>query len=204
MLKRFFDSNNIIWRTFNKFSDLMMLSLCWLLCCIGVVTIGASSIALYDAVSRCVRGDEGNMFRRFFRTFKNELGRGILLTVLWGLLCAALYIGYLYLYQAGVTSTGYAMISILYFFALFLPLAVLCWVISIESRFAYSFGQLHRTAFIFAFGYLPKTIPVVALLAAAIIVLLNLPFLVFIIPGLMTYFQSHFIEKVFVKYMPSE
>ena len=55
-MKNFNDHENIIWRGFERFYDLVMLSLCWLLCSLPVVTVIPASIALYDCMARCVCG----------------------------------------------------------------------------------------------------------------------------------------------------
>lgn len=198
-MKRFFDPDNVLWQTVSSFYDLVMLSLCWILCCLPVLTIIPSTIALYDSVARCVRGGDGGMFRRFFRTFRNELGRGILLTIEWGILIAVMVVGYLIVVQG---ESG--LLWILYLCALAIPAAVLCWIIVLESRFVYSLGTLHRNAMIFTFGYLPRTAAMLAILVAGAAVLLWMPVLIVAVPGLVANFQSAFAEKVLKHYMPEE
>lgn len=203
-MRQFFNPDNFLWRWASRLADFVLLSCCWTLCCIPVVTIGASSIALYDTVARCVRGYEGNMFRRFFRTFKNELGRGVLITVFWAAIAFVLNVGYQVLAQMGQESSGWAIFSLIYFVSLLLPVGCACWVIATESRFVHSFGTLHRNAFIFTFAHLPHTAAVALLFVVALNVLINIPPLIMFIPGLMVYLQSFFIEKVLKKYMPPE
>lgn len=203
-MKKFFDQNNLLWRVLNAIYDYLTLSLCWLVCCLPVITIGTSTIALYDTVFHCFRKDEGAMFKRFFRTFRRELGRGILITLLWAVIGSLLVFSYMTLYQMGNTNSTWATISLVYLFAMLIPLGVLCWVVTVESRFTYKFFQLHQVAFIYALGYLPYTLAIVAMLVAAAIVLLVYPFLIAIIPAVLAHLQSIFIEKVFKKYMPTE
>ena len=198
-MKNFNDHENIIWRGFERFYDMVMLSLCWLLCSLPVVTVIPASIALYDCMARCVCGGEGGMLGRFFRTFKNELGRGILLSLFWGLLIGVLLFGYEY----GVAQVS-DMIHILYLCAAAILLAVLCWVVAIESRFVYGIGMLHRNALIFTFGYLPNTLVITASLLLGIAALWFAPFLVFVVPGLVANLQHRAVEKVLRKYMPKE
>lgn len=191
-------SENIIWRGFGRLSDWFLVSICWLLCCVPVVTIVPACIALYDTVARCIRGEEAGLFSRFFRTFKNELGRGILLTALWAALCLFIAMGYLILYNAE------SAFSLVYLGSLFIPLGVLCWVVALESRFVYGFGTLHKNAFIFTFAYLPQTLAIVAVLVVGIVVLLLFPPIVIVLPGIAANLQSVFIEKVMTRYMPKE
>ena len=67
-MEQIFNPDNFFWRWFGKLADFFLLSCLWLLCCVPIVTIGASSIALYDTVAHCVRGPDDDTYRRFFRT----------------------------------------------------------------------------------------------------------------------------------------
>ena len=201
---KFFSSENWFWKGFGVISDLFMLTCCWLLCSIPLITIGSSSIALFDTVAHCVRGGEGDMFKRFFRTFKNELGRGILITIVWAVICFVLNAGYQILTQMAAESDAWGLVSIIYFLALVVPLGWLCWVVAVDSRFVYSFGQLHRVSFIFTFAHLPQTIAMVVLLVVAINLVTYFPFLIILVPGFLVHFQVPFAEKVLKKYMPKD
>jgi len=203
-MKNFFNSENFLWQWFAHLADYFLLSCMWLICCIPVVTVGSASIALYDTVAHCIRGKEPDMFRRFFRTFKNELGRGIALTLVWAVLAALLGAGYQIMTQLAAENAGMALFQMVYFFLLLLPLGVLCWAVAIESRFTNSFAGLHRMAVIFTFAHLPHTAAIVALLVVQLNVLINFPFFALFLPGMVVTFQSWFIEKVFSKYTPSD
>lgn len=199
-MKNFFNSENFLWQWFAHLADYFLLSCMWLIGCIPVVTAGTACIALYDTVAHCIRGKEPDMFRRFLRTYKNELGRGIVLTLIWAVIAAVLGAAY----QIVSQSAGGSLIQVVCFFLLLLPLGIVCWAVAIESRFTYSVGALHRMAVIFTFAHLPHTAAIVALLVVELNVLINFPFFAMFLPGMVVSFQSWFIERVFRKYMPSE
>lgn len=202
-MKSFFNSENFLWQWFGRLADFFLISCFWLICSTPLITTGSASIALYDTVAHCIRGKEADLFRRFFRTFKNELGRGCLMTLLWAVIGFVLNMGYQILTQMAAGNSAWQLFSIIYFVTL-LPLGVACWAIAIESRFTHSFGQLHRTAVFFTFAHLPQTLAIVILFILALNLLRNIPYLVMFIPGLMVSLQSLFIEKVFDKYIPAE
>ena len=63
----------------SKFSRVMMvisqscyLNLLWFVCSIPVFTLGASTTALYDVALKIARGDDAEIGRRFFASFKNN------------------------------------------------------------------------------------------------------------------------------------
>lgn len=88
MLGRVFRYQGWLWRALNTLTDILALSVLWLLCSIPVLTLGAATTALYDSVVRCIRYKQSGPYERFFRTFKNELVPGLLLTLLWGAVAA--------------------------------------------------------------------------------------------------------------------
>ena len=71
------------WRWMGKIPDIVLLSLCWYVCCIPIITIIPASCALFDAVSRNLMMDDKGCYKRFFRSFVRELKQGIPLTILW-------------------------------------------------------------------------------------------------------------------------
>lgn len=200
----FFNPDNWLWRGFGRLADFFILSALWLVCSIPVVTIGSASIALYDTVAHCFRYQEGDMVRRFFRTFKRELVRGILLTVVWAVLGWLLNVSYQIMTQLGDGSSFWSILTLVYFVLLLIPVGIACWAIGLQSRFTYSFGQLHKNAAMFTLGYLPRTIAVVLIFVIFYNLLINMFFLVMFLPAIMVNLQSMFMEPAFRKYMPEE
>ena len=86
------------------------LNLIWFICCIPVVTIGASTTALYYASLKIARGEDHALARMFFRSFRENFRQS---TVLWLILLAAgLFLagdGYL-VYRLRASSTGAAAV----------------------------------------------------------------------------------------------
>lgn len=199
-----FDYDSLFWRILSRISDYFLLSLLWMVCCIPIVTVPAASIALYDCVSRCIHGKQGGIYIRFFRTLWAELKRSVALALLWTVISALLTYCYLLLRQNAADSEGFQVVELVYTFSLIIPAAVLCWVIAVESRFVYGFGQLHKVAVIFTFAHLPHTAAITVLALLAVFLCLWFPVLLLILPCITAHLQSIFIEKVFVKYMPAE
>ncbi len=203
-MKNFFNPDNFLWQWFGRLADFFLASILWLVGCIPLVTAGTSCIALYDTVAHCIRFGERDMVRRFWRTYKAELGRGILLTLIWAVLAMVLSVPYQILSQLGEPGSVWQLVSIAYFVLLLLPLGAACWAIAIESRYTYSLAELHRTALLFTMGHLPATGAITVLFVLELNVLINFPFLAMFLPAMAVSFQSFFIEKVFRKYTPAE
>lgn len=187
-----------VWTLLNHVTDVLLLSLLWCFCCLPLVTVGAASTALYDAAVRGVRYGEAGLYRRFFRTFRQELKTSLGVTLLWG---AVLIFGSYVLAllrengstEAGLMAGGYQLLMLI-------PLGAACWSVSILSRFTYRFGTLTRTAIQF--------LPVHLLPSAAIAGLVRLcawfcaenPLALAFVPALCALGVSLFAEPVFAKY----
>ncbi len=82
----------------SKFSQWMLrfcyccwLNLLWAICSIPIVTIGAATTGLYYVMLKLARGEEGNVTKMFFRSFRENFKQA---TVLWLILLAVgLFLG---------------------------------------------------------------------------------------------------------------
>ena len=125
----------------SKFSQLLLklcyacyLNLLWFVCSLPIVTIGASTTALYYASLKIVRGEESYAGRMFFRSFKENFRQA---TVLWLILLGVgLFLGadgYI-LYHLRQSSTGTLAVIWTVILAVVLAAAVL-YVIVLEYVF---------------------------------------------------------------------
>ena len=80
------DVNNGIVRALNKLTDLLVLNLLFLVCCLPVVTAGAALTAMYAVSLRSVRYGDGYVVRTVFASFKENLKQS---TAAW-LICLAI------------------------------------------------------------------------------------------------------------------
>lgn len=194
-MNKFFDSENVIWRFFGSFADLMGLTLCWVLCSLPLLTISGATTALYDSVARCVKGEEGGAYRRFFRTFRNELGRGVGMTLMW--LVIATVLGFSY-FVLCVKMPG-SVVALTYLLSLLIPLAIYLWALLINSRFVYGFLELHKAAVYHTFACLPQTLLMLVLVIVSVEACLMFPIAIAFTPAVMIYILTSFVEKIFKK-----
>lgn len=81
-----FDSNNPVWRWMGRVADLFFLTMLWTVCCLPVVTAGASTTALYYVALKMAKNHEGYLLRSFFKSFKENF---VLSTVIWAVTAVA-------------------------------------------------------------------------------------------------------------------
>jgi uncharacterized membrane protein YesL len=191
----------------DKFADCFVLSCMWLLLSLPVITIPLSSICLYDAMAHCTMGTEPGPVKRFWRTAKRELVRGLLMGVEWLAFGAIFFFCYNYLLAMGQQYEFFKMYSILYLATMLVPLGIVLWMVPLQSRFVYGFWELHKVAGTFFLMYLPRTALLVGMLIGFTVLVLLVPntaILILLIPGFMTLLQTLIIEPVFEDYTPDE
>lgn len=187
----------------NKLTDLMLLNLLWLVCSVPVVTMGASTTAMYYVSITSIRSGDGYVLKRFFKSFKENFM--LILPVWLGMLvCAALLAGDVIFWSRipGSFAKGMLVMSIIVAVLLFM---VELWIFPVFAKLKGSRRNLLKNAAAFAIGYLPYTAIVLVMTIAA--VYLNLTSLVsniimlFIGFALLSYMQSFFFYRVFMNHI---
>lgn len=202
MFRGLFDMDKPFWKWIGRIPAMVGLSLCWYICCIPIITIIPACCALYDAVSRGLMKDNDKAaFKRFFRSFKNELKRGIPLTLLWLVIAVVTYFGYMITAQnLGVFSTFYVITAVMI-------VAYLSWLIPLESRYKNGFIQLHINALRFYFARFPGSLLMLLSIAGVLAVTFMHPFtsiLTTVAPCLIAILHSFLVEKAFQSVFPDD
>lgn len=200
MFGSLFRYKGTLWHVLNNITDVLGLSMLWVLCSLPVITLGAATTALYDSVVHCVRYGQEGPYRRFFRTFRNELPVSALSTLLWGLIafCGSYMLRLLSV--LGPESRSAALAVYAYFFVLMLLLGICCWVFPLLSRFSFGFVSLNLTALRFAFAHLFSTIALVVLTLFALWASIRYILALLVAPAMLMLLWSLPIERAFAKH----
>ena len=208
-MKSLLFSDSIILRLTIRLGDLVLLNLCYLLCCLPVFTIGAATAALYAVCFRLGTKQEKKLLSSFFREFRSNLKRGTLLLLVLSLACAAAVgLVLLFLGASGIGRSG------------LLPGLVLLLVCLIAAGYAFPLLSLFdntcagtlKNALILGLGYLPRSVCVVAVnLAPVILLLADLELflrlsilLLFLYFSAAAYLNTFLLRKVFAPFLPQE
>ena len=201
MLKGLFHSENSFFCVVNQILDLMAVSLLWLVCCLPVVTAGPACIALYYAVVKSVRKQRSYCIREFFRAFRANLKKGL---VLWSiLLCLAfmmlgadvpLCLSFLRMEkEMDVICVGLLCLKAV------LLAGVGFWCLVLQSRYEEKLFRLAEAALYLFLRYFPVTLLQLLILAAAGLLLRLEPLLFFIVPGACALLLSFPTEPVLAR-----
>ena len=72
-MAKLFDYNNIVWRFMGRVADLFFLTLLWAIGSLPLVTMGASTTALYYVALKMVKNQEGYIWKSFWKSYRENL-----------------------------------------------------------------------------------------------------------------------------------
>ena len=175
--------------------DMIWAGFLWLLCSIPLLTIGASSTALYYATVKCVRHERGSLTGSFFRSFRDNFRQA---TLLWLLLVLYALIGLANIRIFG--SMGVQQSNPLYYISrlLLLPALLLFpWLFAFLSRFQNSTTATLKFSVFLAIRHFGATLLLAAELALFLLIVWLIPPLLPLLPGAFCLLMSLSIEPVF-------
>lgn len=200
MFRSIFRPYGPVWNFFNAITDVLLLSLLWCACSLPLITLGASTTALYDAAVHGIRYREPGLYRRFFRTFRREWKTSVPVTLLWGLiLLFGLYVLAL-LDEAAAEETVAGIMAGGYRVLMGIPLTAACWSCMLLSRFTYRFRELTVNAVRFLPVHLLPSVAVGVLSWLVCWYCFHYPIALTFAPAVMAIGWSLAAEPVFKKY----
>lgn len=195
-----FRSDTLFSRFMNVLFDVLLTGILWILCCIPVITIGASTTAAYYAMSKAVRHKTGYVHKEFFHSFRRNLKQstqmGLLFLLLTGVVVVDIW--YVWINDSKLNS---ALFMILLLIA-FLILAVITYYFPLLSRFDKRNLEMLKMSAIVAFRYLPLTLCILIVFVISVIGIYLMPWAILVIPGVYLYLLSFPMEYVLRKLMP--
>ena len=176
-------------------ADIMILTLLWTLTSLPIITIGASTTAMYYVTTRQLSNREGYISRDYFRSFKENFFQATGVTILFAIIFAVLFINIQTLPAASVLFP-------IQFVLLAVAVAVLSFVFPVLSRFRFKFFELLRTSFFLAIRHFLTSITCVLLLYAVYMLVILWPIAFVICAGFYSLLTSLMFMRIFKKYLP--
>lgn len=205
MFSNLFNYDNPVWRFIGKFWDVLVVNLLWIICSIPIVTIGASTTAMYYVTLRLVRDEDGYTIRSFFKSFKDNFKQA---TAIWLIfLAVGLILGFdLYFVLTMMAySTLRTVMTTVFLALLFIWFAMFTFVFPLQSRFYNPVKKTIFNAFFMSIRHIFYTIGIVVMdVVLVLLTLTMIPQLLMFGVALIAFVNSFFLNAVFKKYMPKD
>lgn len=196
------EKKNPLFSFLNLLGQLILLSILWTVCCLPIITVGASTVALYYTVVKVLRRNQDSLFAAFFREFRNNFLQSLNINMVF--LCYFGILAYFAIPRLSAAQSGadigfYALVGLAILGAL--PLSL---VYPTISRFYHKGGSLVRFLLMVIGKHPHIVLGCTLLLAAGILLVLSNPAALLFVPGVVCYVQSLLLEPVFRKYSAAD
>ena len=200
-MTNFFNTDGVIHKVSTLICDILILSLLWLFFSIPLVTIGASTTALFFFTTRRISNREGTLWRDFWNSFKSNFKQA---TLIWLMIVAVGFL--LFVSVSSINAIDNPTLRILILF-MQIPMIiefilVSLYIFPILSRFEVSLGEVLKSAFTMANRHILTSISFLVIALTVILAASFFPIFFLVGIGVYAYFSSFLFMRVFRKYRP--
>ncbi len=158
---------------FTKIAYSAYLNLLWLLCCLPVVTAGASTTALFYVTLKLAKDEEGSLTKSFFRAFRQNFRKA---TLIWLILLAGGIVlaldGYVF-YHMRFENVFWTIGTAVFLVALAAYAIVLMYVFPLLARFENTVRAMFLNSLMLGMRFLFCTIAMAAVYFLMAFVVIN-------------------------------
>ena len=198
---KLFNLDSPLMQALSRVADIMLLNVLTFICCIPIVTAGASFTAMHYMCLKMVRNEETYLVRGFFKSFKENFGQA---TVIWLIQLVVFFIlGYdffiMYTSEEGLN----IVLQVLIFIVTILALLTSSFVYPVLARFVNTVPKTIKNAMFVSIMQLPKAILNITLSVVPILLVLYvpqvIPLVLFFGLALPAYLHAKLYNKFFKK-----
>lgn len=195
-----FSLDNPFMRFLTKLFDVMYLSILWFIFSIPIITIGASTTAMYYATVKVIRRDRGYIFKEFWKSFKLNFLQA---TLSWIIVVVGTLL-FFFNVKFALTLQGKAgtLLTVVYGFMGILVLGCGMYLFPVLSRFTMKFSQLIKTSVFLFFKHIPRSALMAVIVFVAVAGMYLTQLAVFFLPVSATLLFSLIMEPTLKLYTP--
>lgn len=195
-----FSLDNPVWNFIGKLVDMLLLSVLWAVCSIPVVTLGASTTALYYVMLKLAEDKEGAIFQSFFRAFKENFKQA---TICWLIMLAFGLVlgGDLYICMKRMDSAAAKTLLIVFFVLAFVYGMIFTYLFPVLARCVADTKKTFFLSFMMAAKQFGWTLLMLIITGGIVAVGVFVQWLFLIIaPGLTAYLHALILKNIFISY----
>jgi len=198
-----FNMDGPFFRFGNALADIIILSLVWFVVSLPLVTVGASTTALFYVTTRRISNREGYLLKDFFSSFKANFKQATLLWILWVAVVALVITNLFWLRSEGFNPTLAGILFPLQIIILIELIMIVLYIFPLTARFDMKFFQTIKSAFFMANRHLLTTISCLCILIGIYLAAeMFFPPILVVAAGIYAYLSSYMIMNLFKKYRP--
>ncbi len=198
-MTNFFNVDNPVWKFIGNLWDFFLLSVLWFVCSIPIVTIGASTTALYYVTLKMASDQEGKLWQQFLKSFRENWKEATIIWIGFLLVGVVLVIDVLY----GLTS-GTNLASAILIFSVVVGVLYLCmlsFVFPLLARVDNTpMAMIKMAGGVVVQNFLPVLAGVLVMAGFVLVGLFVFSPVLVVVPGLPAYINSRIYNHIFERY----
>lgn len=176
----------------------MYLGVLWLIFCIPIITVGASTTALFTVTLKMVKNEEGAVTSQFFHAFKSNFKQSTIVWLIMLVLGIALGVDGYVLYRLRFENKFWTLLTAIYLIVLAAYAIISMYIYPLMAHFENTIPAMFKNSIMIGMRYLVCTAIMAAIYFGMACIVINVltPLIVFA-EGLCAYFCSYLLSNVF-------
>ena len=209
-MKNLFSIDSPVMKLLREFTDLIILNLLWLLGCLPVFTIGASTTALYQCIIKQRKGEDGRPWSDFWKYFQSNFKQATVLFLIAALVISLTVVDVLVILTL-IPNTS-ILLKILMLLPFLLVVPALGYIFPLQAFFdnnvlqtiknAWIMSMIHFLVSIIVLGI--NLIPVVIFFFYPQLFMRCVPIWICLAGSAIAYINMSFLNGVFTQYIPND
>ena len=195
-----FNWDNIVFQMLGKLVDCVWVSILWVICCIPVFTIGASTTAAMSVALKLADDEEGYITKSYFEAYKANFKQGVPMGLIF---LVAWYAVYLDFQLFGAVKNNPVILLIIGMVSVFLVIIAMIYSFSLLARYENTVVRTIQNSMDISRKYFGKTLILVILVAAEVLIFQYNSTMIFLGilfgPGFIIYTVAAVSKRVFLQ-----
>lgn len=199
---KLFDIDSPLMQGLGKLADLMILNLIALICCLPIITVGASVTALYYMALKIVRNEEVYIVKGFLKSFKQNFRQATIIWLIQVVVMVILGLDCYIMYFSGGPDPS-TLMQVVWLVGAFVAIVTFVFIYPVLSKFDNTIPNTFKNTLLMAVMQMPKVIVMVVLwlipVAVGILVIQLFPLVVLFGMSLPAVISALMYNKFFKK-----
>ena len=196
--------DNGVTRFLGKVADFMFLNLLWIVCSIPIITIGASTTAMYSVMLKLVKNEEGYIVKGFLKAFKENFRQSTLMWLLYLVFGIVIVVDFMLLRMMSPSIRTVMQVFLIFMTILLISMGI--YGFALQARYVNRIKNTLKNALILTVAKMPYTLLMLVITVVPVVVTfltvrtLMLGFLVWLLLGvsLIVWLNSLLLRRVFL------
>ncbi len=190
--------DHLFFKSIDTLSDMAILSILWILGCLPILTIGASTTALLYVAGKKVGGKKPKIVADFIKSYKENFVQSLLITLILGIMW---FSSTIYFMMGGSSlKEGFNLSLIIMILVAFEVMMISIYMCALLAKYELNTFTIIRNSFLFTHAYFLESIKAFGVIVSMLFCLLMVPGLLIILPGAIALTASYFVHQSILKF----